>query len=91
MKSNIRTFIASSELFSGFSVDIDLNYCNTINDIIHEFKNKLLFILKSFHFEILIEKLEQINFHIHNYTFEDIIISDKIRKFYICQCENNIL
>ena len=90
MKSNIRTFIASSELFSGFSVNIDLNYCNNINEIIHEFKDKLIFILKSFNFEILIEKLETMNFHIHTYGFEDIIISDKSNIFYICQCENNI-
>ena len=32
---NIRKFVASSDLFSGFELDIDLNYCNSLDDIVN--------------------------------------------------------
>ena len=81
-----KKFISSSNYFSGFSVDIDLDYCNNLNDIIIEFKKMLSFILKQFNFELLIDKLNNTNMHIHSYTFEDILLSDKDATFYICDC-----
>ena len=59
-----KKFISSSNYFSGFSVDIDLDYCNNLNDIIIEFKKMLSFILKQFNFELLIDKLNNTNMHI---------------------------
>ena len=41
-RPNIRKFIASSELFGGYEVYIDLNYCNTLDDIVNIFHENLL-------------------------------------------------
>ena len=41
-RPNIRKFIASSDLFGGYEVYIDLNYCNTLDDIVNIFHENLL-------------------------------------------------
>ena len=79
-----RTFIASSETFSGFRVNIPLTDVGTIDDIITKFKNELHIVLKKNHFDILLEKLEITNFHIHEFTIEDILTSKQEDIFYIC-------
>ena len=88
MKSNISTFIASSNLFSGFKVNIDLNYCDSFQDIINIFNKELEYILTKNNFEILLEKFKLLNFHIHSFTFEDILISKSDKVFYICECNS---
>ena len=35
--NHTRTFIASSELYSGFRVNIDIRYVNTLDDIVFTF------------------------------------------------------
>jgi len=79
-----RTFIASSETFSGFRVNIPLTDVETIDDIITSFKNALHIILKNNNFDLLLEKLEITNFHIHEFTIEDILTSKQEDIFYIC-------
>ena len=79
-----RTFIASSETFSGFRVNIPLTDVGTIDDIITIFKNELHMVLKKNNFEILLEKLNICNFHIHEFTIEDILTSKQEDIFYIC-------
>ncbi len=79
-----RTFIASSETFSGFRVNIPLTDVETIDDIITIFKNELHMVLKKNNFEILLEKLNICNFHIHEFTIEDILTSKQEDIFYIC-------
>ncbi len=69
----IRRFIASSDLFLGFEVYLDLNVHDSIDNIINQFQEDLIYILKRYKFEILVEKVKQCNFHIHDLTFEDII------------------
>ena len=88
MQKNIRKFISSSQLFSGFSCDINLDYCDSINHIINIFKNELLSILSLHNFETLIENVNRSNFHIHDNTFEEILLSNKDRIFYICECSS---
>ena len=85
MNKNIRKFTCSSPLFSGFNCYINLDYCNSINDIIDIFKNELLSILNLHNFEVLIEKVKQSRFHIHDNTFESILLSDKNKIIYICE------
>ena len=80
-----RTFIASSETFSGFRVNIPLTDVGTIDDIITIFKNELHMVLKKNNFEILLEKLNICNFHIHEFTIEDILTSKQEDIFYICE------
>jgi len=83
-KTNSRKFIASSELFSGYEVYIDLNYCNTLDDIVNSFYDNLYTCLSHYNFEYLTEQVKLCKFHIHSYTFEDIILSDKENVFYVC-------
>ena len=82
--SNIRKFIASSELFGGYEVYIDLNYCNTLDDIVNIFHENLLGFLNQNNLRELVIKLKDSNFHIHTFTFEDICISDEDNVFHVC-------
>ena len=83
-KTNIRKFIASSDLFSGYEVMLDLNYCNSLDDIVNSFYDNLQNCLTLNKFVVLLDELKDCRFHIHTYTLEDIILSDKNMIFYIC-------
>ena len=57
-----RTFVASSELFSGFSTRINITFISTLNDICNQFKKDLKEVLKKHKFENLIKQLDNCNF-----------------------------
>lgn len=82
--NNIKFFKASSKLFSGYELEIDINYHESIDDIINNFKKSLIEIFKINNFEFLIDEVNKANFHIHSFTFEDILISKRNSIFYIC-------
>ena len=84
IEPNIRKFIASSELFSGFEVYIDLNYCNSLDDIVNTFYDDLHNFLNSHNLVALVNKAKLCRFHIHDFTFEEIIVVDKDNIFHIC-------
>ena len=84
MDPNIRKFIASSELFSGFEVYIDLNYCNSLDDIVNTFYDDLYNFLNSHNLVALVNQVKLSKFHIHSFTFEKIITSDKDTIYHIC-------
>ena len=79
-----RTFIASSELFSGFKVNIDIRYVNTSDDIVKIFLDEMKLVLKQNNFEVLFEKVVDKEFHIHSHTLEDILTSNPDNIFYVC-------
>jgi len=81
-----RSFIASSELFSGFTVNINITQIETIDDIIKVFLSNLENVLESNKFINLIEELKKNknNFHIHTNSIEDILTSKPEDVFYIC-------
>ena len=81
---SMRLFIASSELFSDFSVQISLYNVSSIEEIIEIFKKELISVLQKNNFTSLIQILEKSNFHIHSYSIEDILTSNKEDVFYIC-------
>ena len=83
-KKDSRLFIASSELFSNFEVEISLYSVSSIDDIVDFFKEELLTVLKKNNFINLIKKLEESNFHIHSFTIEDILVSNPEDIFYVC-------
>ena len=86
---NIRKFIASAELFSGYEVDIDLNYCNSLDDIVNTFYDDLHNLLNSYNLISLVNEVKRCRFHIHSFTFEDIVLSDKNNLYYVCDhCQN---
>ena len=77
-----RTVKASSEIFNGFEMKIDIRYIDNLNDIIHQFKEKLSFILKKNNLIYLFNLSMKNNWHIHSTTFEDILLNNNI--IYIC-------
>ena len=83
-ETNVRQFVASSELFSGYEVMIDLNECNSIDDIVNTFYDNLYNCLTLHKFSILLEEVKECKFHIHSYTFEDILTSAEDNVFYVC-------
>ena len=46
-----RAFVASSELFSGFRANINIQYIDTLEDIVKIFVNELKFVLTNHNFE----------------------------------------
>ncbi len=85
-----RLFVASSELFSGFKVHIDIRYIDTLDDIVNIFLNELKMVLKENNFENLLNKINIEEFHIHSYTLEQILTSNKDDTFFVCNhCQPN--
>ena len=81
---NKRLFMGSSELFSGFKVYIDIRYIDTLDDIVNIFLNELRIVLKANNFENLLNKIVDGEFHIHSYTLEQILTSNKNEIFFVC-------
>jgi hypothetical protein len=79
-----RKFIASSEIFSNFEVDISLYNITTIEDIIKIFVFSLKEVLEKNKLTMLVKMLEKKSFHIHNYSVEEILVSNYDSIFYIC-------
>ena len=73
---------ASSEIFDGFEIEIDIRYVDNLNDIIHQFKEKLSSILKKNNLIYLFNLSMKNNWHIHSTIFEDILLNNNI--IYIC-------
>ena len=83
-KKDSRLFIASSELFSNFEVEISLDEVSSLEGIVDIFKKELNDVLENSNLINLIKKLEESNFHIHSFTIEDILVSNSEDIFYIC-------
>ena len=81
---HFRTFEASSELFSGFQVDINITEIDTLDDIVKIFLDRLIKVLKDNKFTMLIKKLNETRFHIHSHTLEEILTSGRNEILYIC-------
>jgi len=80
-----RTFIASSEVFSGFKINIDIRTINNLQDIVDIFLIKLKKVLELNNFEVLLDKLKYGNsWHIHTHTLEQILIGDSNSVYYVC-------
>ena len=79
-----RTFIASSELFSEYSLDISLYMVSSVEDIIKIFKESLVELFKNNKLYILEKKIKETNFHIHGQEIENILTSSPDQIFYIC-------
>ena len=79
-----RKFIASSDIFSDFTVEISLYEISTIDDIIKKFKEELKSVLEEHNFTMLLNILENKRLHLHTFTINDILSSKKDDVFYIC-------
>ena len=79
-----RTFIASSKLFSGFKIPINITQVDNIDDIVRIFVKELSKVLKDNNFENLLDELKKTKFHIHTTSFEEILVSSLNDTFYVC-------
>jgi hypothetical protein len=84
-----RRFVASSPIFSGYEVFLDIDIHNTLDKIINQFYDNLYKLLELYKFEVLVEELKNTRFHIHGITTDDITMdhiesnnSEKI--IYVC-------
>ena len=81
---NIKTFKISDRTFSGYTVDLDMEFYYSVEQICNAIKKNLIQFLKLHNLEILQNKAKEINFHIHDYSIEDILIADKEKIFWCC-------
>ena len=84
MATLMRTFTLSCDTFGGFSKRIDINSCDSVDDIIQIIVNHLRNHLQQGNLECLVRQLEGIKplYHIHDYQFGHILLSDV--SYYIC-------
>ena len=87
---NLRKFCISDELFSGFETMVDLDEVQSIDGIIKDVLNNAFVVLRQNKFRNLINLLRNkvSSFHIHDYSFGEILISNPNYIFYIC-CHSN--
>ena len=84
MENYERVFVASSKLFPGFKVTINITLVDNLDDIIKFFVKNLKEILEKYNFENLLDELKKSKFHIHTVTMEDILVSSINDIFYVC-------
>ena len=84
--SNIRIFQFSCNIFSGYKVEVNLDYVNNLKEVIDHCVNNLRIFLNNNNLEVLIHKLNSIDYHMHDITFGDILLSENLNRpqFYIC-------
>lgn len=80
-----RKFIASSKLFWGYTQEYDIRRYDNLDQIIKDFHNSLLEVLKENNLQMLVEECEKCKFHCHtHFTFEEIILNIDNRDIYLC-------
>ena len=81
---NNRKFVLSDDLFQSFEMDIDLDVVETIEEIISLIVSMLLEALRENKLVNLENILNSRKFHVHDYSFEDVLLSESNAIFYIC-------
>ena len=69
---NKKIFQFSCDYMSGFKVEIDLDDCDNLQDVMNYARIYLQSFLDSNNLFVLKEKTNLINYHIHDYTFEQL-------------------
>ena len=77
-------FKISDALFQGFEVTLDLDYFDSLEKICQQVKQTLMCHLETYHFEILISKLKQKDFHIHDNQIATILIMNEKDTVWVC-------
>ena len=80
--------VSGSE-FSGFIHEIDIRYVDNLEDIVRITKDKLKEIFDKHNMIDLSSDVENIDFHIHSHTFDDILLMDSKDTIYVCNCNCN--
>ena len=71
-----RKFIASSKLFWGYTQIYDIRLYDNIEDIIKDFHESLMELMKKNNLEILYEECQKCKFHCHTHTFGEILVTE---------------
>lgn len=80
----LRTFAISSDLFSYYEKEINVEYINSIEDIILLIVSDLDKLFRENNLVLLSEKLRERKFHVHDFTIDEIKNSNDKRIYYIC-------
>jgi len=81
---NNRTFCISGSIFSRYQTIINLDMVDSVEDIIKVIIKRMKYDMQNYP-SILIElDREEKKFHMHDYKFGDILISEPEQIFYIC-------
>lgn len=78
---NIKTFQFSDNIIWGFKVNIDMDLCDTNQDIISESKKQVFSFLDKYNLQLIKEKFNVTKYHIHK-KFGDLFLKNDID--YIC-------
>ena len=78
------TFIISSELFWGFSVQLEPTWFVSLDAIVKCIHMMLQTHFKKNNMDVMYEKSKQLKFHIHDYTFENICTLPENSSIYVC-------
>jgi hypothetical protein len=81
---NFRTFRMSDEFYSYYRTQIDLDEVNSMEEIVERVRLHLIHDLNNLGLEILAEKAKNKHFDTHGYTFEEVLLSESNKEFYIC-------
>ncbi len=86
-RNSIRIFQISHELFWGYRLQINLQTINSYDDAINLIREDLIRFFQSRNLELLVQKLNEINFHVHqpNRPFELWHETDINDIFYVCE------
>ena len=80
-------FTMSSTLFSGFTKTFETDNIESIEHVITVMVEELKNIFRSQGLIILLEELNKLHFHYHDYSLLDVITSTDTNKvWYICEC-----
>ena len=84
--TNLRLCQFSCEYVGGYKTYVDLDECDSINDIIKVCVKKLNTFINENNLISLKHKINNINYHVHDYTFEDILLKlpENDVDIYIC-------
>ena len=85
---NNRTFSISGSIFYSYKTSINLDIVDSIEDIITVIINRIKNDMKNYPGILKELTKEESKFHIHDYKFGDILLSEPDAVFYICShCE----
>ena len=78
------TFKISDKHFQGYEVTLDLDYFETIEEIVNQVTNTLKTHLELHKFEQLLERLKEKDFHIHDETMGSILLKSQDDIVWVC-------
>ena len=79
---NLRKFIISGSIFDKYETHINLDIIDSIEEIVKISKKRIENDIKNYP-EIL-KIFNNLDFHVHDYTIADILLSEHNKVFYIC-------